>query len=149
MRLTLSEKLFYAVRAPGGGTSDRQFKERETTYTWARAPTRLRALLESDCDRRSAVRVQLFSGGEASAWKPLSGENMLFLFLYPSESYEDAAFAFRWRKRGKWALKSNKVLHGTRARVCEGKGQFAGVAVECRVASTFPLLVVSYSGPRD
>lgn len=145
MRLTLPEKLFYAVRAPGGGTSDRQCSERETSYAYERAPTRLRALLGSDCDRRSAVRVQLFSGSEASVWKPLSGENMLFLFVSPSENYEDASFAFRWRKCGKLVSKIHSVRHGTRARVREGKGKFAGVAVECRVASTFPLLVVSFS----
>tara|TARA_B100000683_G_C12209363_1_gene440085 strand:- start:207 stop:629 length:423 start_codon:yes stop_codon:yes gene_type:complete len=140
MRLTLPEKLFYAVRAPGGGS------ERETTYAYARAPMRLRALLGSDCGLRSAVRVQLFSGGEAQ-WKPLSGENMLFLFVSPSENYEDASFAFRWRKCGKLVSKSHSVRHGTRARVREGKGKFAGVAVECRVASTFPLLLVSFRGP--
>lgn len=142
MRLTLPEKLFYAVRAPRGGS------ERETTYAYERAPTRLRVLLGSDCDRRSAIRVQLFSGGEASAWKPLlPASSMLFLFVSPSERYEDASFAFRWRKCGKLVSKSHSVRHGTRARVCEGKGKFAGVAVECRVASTFPLLLVSFRGP--
>lgn len=140
MRLTLPEKLFYAVRAPGGGS------ERETSYAYERAPTRLRALIGRDCDRRSAVRVQLFSG-EASAWKPLlPASSMLFLFV-SSENYEDASFAFRWRKCGKLVSKSHSVRHGTRARVCEGKGKFAGVAVECRVASTFPLLLVSFGGP--
>ena len=137
---TLSEKLFYDVRAPSSAKGCLS-SDREICYQWDRTPRRLKALLGSTFKKGSSVRVELTSGGGASSWRPLWGTKKLFMCVCPSEDYSNALFSFRWKRCGKWVLKTESAVHGMK--MCLKKAAVAQ-GVECRAASVFPLLIISY-----